>query len=84
MTLMLVAIPTHLRSLTAGLVECKRATLQESVCLPTWGSSERSMLLSQLVSPDVMKSCAGAVSALRKWQQSFNRVKELHAVLFVA
>ena len=45
------------------------------------GSSERSMLLSQLVGPEQVKSFSGGVTMLRKWQQQFYRVKELHATL---
>ena len=45
------------------------------------GASERSMLLSQLVNPDVAKSLTGAVGMLRRWQQHFSRVRELQAAL---
>ena len=39
------------------------------------------MLLSQLVGPEQVKSFSGGVTMLRKWQQQFYRVKELHATL---
>ena len=45
------------------------------------GSSERSMLLTSLVAPESAKTFSGAVTMLRKWQQHFHRVKELHASL---
>ena len=82
-TLMLAAIPTHLRdeAVSNRWLSASALLFRIQCVYQPGGSSERSMLLSQLVSPDVMKSCAGAVSALRKWQQSFNRVKELHAAL---
>ena len=45
------------------------------------GSSERSMLLSHLVHPEVVKSLSSGVVMLRKWQQNFFRVRELNAAL---
>ena len=45
------------------------------------GSSERAMLLSHLVSPEVVKSFGAGVSMLRRWQQNFHRVRELQASL---
>ena len=45
------------------------------------GSSERAMLLSHLVSPEVAKSFGTGVSMLRRWQQNFHRVRELQASL---
>ena len=45
------------------------------------GSSERAMLLSQLVSPEIVKSFSQGVTVLRKWQQYFGRVRELRASL---
>ena len=45
------------------------------------GSSERAMLLSQLVGPEVVKSFSQGVMVLRRWQQHFFRVRELQAAL---
>ena len=45
------------------------------------GSSERSMLLSRLVSPEVVKSLSSGVVMLRKWQQNFVKVRELNSAL---
>ena len=82
-TLILAAIPTNLRDeAVSNRWLSSSALLFRLQCVyQPGGSSERSMLLSQLVAPETMKSCAGAVQALRKWQQSFNRVQELHAAL---
>ena len=45
------------------------------------GSSERSHLLSQLVSPEACKSFGDAIKILRKWQQGLQRAAEIHATL---
>ena len=82
-TLILAAIPTNLREEAVSNRWLSTASLLFRIqCVyQPGGSSERSMLLSQLVSPEVAKSCSGAVSALRKWQQHFGRVRELQAAL---
>ena len=45
------------------------------------GSRERSMFLTNLVNPEASKTLSGAVSMLRRWQQHFYRVRELHAAV---
>ena len=42
-------------------------------------SLERSMLLTQLMGPESAKTLGGGVTVLRRWQQHFHRVRELHA-----
>ena len=82
-TLVLASIPPNLRDEAVSNRWLTTASLlfrMQCVYQPG-GSSERSMLLSQLVSPEIMKTCGGAVTALRKWLQHFNRVQELQASL---
>ena len=45
------------------------------------GSSERALLLSQLVQPEVFKNFKEAIAGLRKWQQNLIRAQEIHATL---
>ena len=82
-TLVLAAIPTNLRDEAVSNRWLSTASLlfrMQCVYQPG-GSSERSMLLSQLVSPEIMKTCGGAVATLRRWLQHFHRVQELQATL---
>ena len=82
-TLVLASIPQSLREEAVSNRWLTTASLlfrMQCVYQPG-GSSERSMLLSQLVSPEMMKTCGGAVTALRRWLQHFNRAQELQASL---
>ena len=45
------------------------------------GSSERALLLSQLVQPEPYKTFRDAISGLRKWQQNLVRAQEIRATL---
>ena len=82
-TLMLAAVPQGVRDeavcnrwlTTASLLFRVQCIYQPG------GSSERAMLLSHLVNPEVVKSYGAGVTALRKWQQNFHRVRELQAAL---
>ena len=82
-TLLLAAIPTSLKEEAVSNRWLTTASLLFRVqCVyQPGGSSERSMLLSHLVSPEVVKSFGSAVEMLRKWQQNYHRVKELQAAL---
>ena len=82
-TLILAAIPASLREEAVSNRWLSTASLLFRIqCVyQPGGSSERSMLLSQLVSPETAKTCTSAVTILRKWQQHFSRVRELQAAL---
>ena len=45
------------------------------------GSSERSHLLSQLVTPDVWRTFGEAIKGLRRWHQGLQHAGEIHATL---
>ena len=82
-SLILAAIPGHIRD---GAVSNRwlntSSLIFRIMCLyQPGGASERSMLLSQLVSPEAVKSLSSGVSLLRRWQQHFSRVRELQAAL---
>ena len=82
-TLILAAIPQNLREEAVSNRWLTAASLLFRIqCVyQPGGSSERSLLLSQLVSPEVANSCGGAVTVLRKWQQHLSRIRELKASL---
>ena len=82
-TLILAAVPTYIKDEAVSNRWLTSSALMFRIqCLyQPGGSSERSMLLSHLVNPEVVKTVGSAVSMLRKWQQNFFRVKELHAAL---
>ena len=82
-TLMLSCLPTQIKDEAVSNRWLSTASLLFRIhCIyQPGGSSERSMLLSQLVNPESVKTFTSAVAMLRKWQQSFYRVKELHAAL---
>ena len=81
-TLLLAAIPTSLNEEAVNSWLTTAALLFRMQCAyQPGGSSERSMLLSHLVGPEVVKNFGSAVVMLRKWQQNFQSVKELQASL---
>ena len=82
-TLMLSCLPTQIKDEAVSNRWLSTASLLFRIhCIyQPGGSWERSMLLSQLVNPESVKTFTSAVAMLRKWQQSFYRVKELHAAL---
>ena len=82
-SLILAAIPQHIRDEAVSNRWLTSAALLFRIqCIyQPGGSSERSMLLTSLVAPEVAKSFSGAVTMLRRWQQHFFRVRELHASL---
>ena len=82
-SLMLAALPQHLKDEAISNRWLTSASLLFRIqCVyQPGGSSERSMLLTYLVSPESAKTLGGAVTALRKWQQHFYRVRELQAAL---
>ena len=80
-SLILAAIPQHLRDEAVSNRWLSSAALLfrlQCVYQPG-GASERSMLLSQLTLPETVTTVKSAVVMLRKWQQSFYRVRELGA-----
>ena len=83
MTLILAALPAYIKDeAVSNRWLATTALLFRIQCIyQPGGSSERSMLLSHLVAPEVVKSLSLGVSMLRKWQQNFFRVRELNAAL---
>ena len=82
-SLVLAAIPGHIRDEAVSNRWLSTSSLIFRImCLyQPGGASERSMLLSQLVSPEGARTLSNGVSMLRKWQQHFSRVRELQAAL---
>ena len=82
-SLILASIPGHIRDeAVSNRWLASAALIFRIMCLyQPGGSSERSMLLSQLVNPEAPKSLGMAVGVLRKWQQHFARIRELQAAL---
>ena len=82
-SLILAAVPSSLRDEAVSNRWLTTASLLFRIqCIyQPGGSSERAMLLSQLVSPDQVKTFGAGVMMLRKWQQHFHRVRELQASL---
>ena len=82
-TLILSAVPGHIKDEAVSNRWLSSAALLFRIqCIyQPGGSSERSMLLSHLVNPEVVKSVSAGVVMLRKWQQNFFRVRELNAAL---
>ena len=82
-SLILAAIPGHIRDEAVSNRWLSTSSLIFRImCLyQPGGASERSMLLSQLVSPEGSKNLASGVAMLRRWQQHFSRVRELQAAL---
>ena len=80
-SLLLAAVPQHVRDEAVANRWLTSASLLFRVqCVyQPGGSSERSMLLTQLVGPESAKTLGGGVTVLRRWQQHFHRVRELHA-----
>ena len=74
-TLILAAVPTYIKDEAVSNRWLTSSALMFRIqCLyQPGGSSERSMLLSHLVNPEVVKTMGSAVSMLRKWQQNFFR-----------
>ena len=83
MSLILAAIPAPVKDEAVSNRWLTTASLLYRIlCIyQPGGSSERAMLLSQLVNPEPVKSYAAGVAMLRKWQQHFYRVNELQASL---
>ena len=83
MSLMLAAVPAAGRDEAVSNRWLTTAALLFRIqCIyQPGGSSERAMLLSQLVTPEVVKSFGAGVTMLRKWQEHFHRVRELQASL---
>ena len=82
-SLILAAVPSAMRDEAVSNRSLTTASLLFRIqCVyQPGGSSERAMLLSQLVNPDLVKSFGAGVAMLRKWQQHFQRVRELQASL---
>ena len=82
-SLLLAAIPQHLRdeAVSNRWLNTSSLLFRIQCVYQPGGSSERSMLLTSLVAPEVVRSFSGAVAMLRRWQQHFYRVRELHASL---
>ena len=82
-SLLLAAVPQSIRDdVVTNRWLSSAAVLFRVLCLfQPGGSSERSHLLSQLVSPSVCKTFAEAVKGLRTWQQGLQRAGEIHATL---
>ena len=82
-SLLLAAVPQNIRdeSVSKRWLTSASLVFREQCIYQPGRSSERSMLLTGLVSPEVTKTLAGAVTMLRRWQQHFYRVGELHAAL---
>ena len=80
-TLILAAIPSHIRDEAVSDRWLSTAALLFRLqCLyQPGGSTERSMLLSQLTIPETVTSLKRAVTMLRRWQQQFHRIRELQA-----
>ena len=80
-SLILAAIPQNLRDEAVSNRWLSTAALLFRIqCVyQPGGSSERSMLLSQLTVPESVTTTKSAVAMLRKWQQHFYRVRELGA-----
>ena len=80
-SLILAAIPSNLRDeAVSNRWLTSAALLFRTQCVyQPGGSTERSMLLSFLSSPETVPGVKPAVAMLRKWQQHFFRVKELGA-----
>ena len=80
-SLILAAIPSNLRDEAVSNRWLTSAALLFRIqCVyQPGGSTERSMLLSFLSSPETVSGVKTAVAMLRKWQQHFFRVKELGA-----
>ena len=82
-SLVLAAVPSHVRDEAVSNRWLSTAALIFRIqCLyQPGGSSERAMLLHQLVNPEVAKSVGAAVTMLRRWTQHLQRVRELGASL---
>ena len=82
-SLLLAAVPQTVRDdVVTNRWLSSTAILFRVLCLfQPGGSSERSHLLSQLVSPDSCRTFAEAIKGLRKWQQGLQRAGEIHATL---
>ena len=82
-SLVLAAVPSHVRDEAVSNRWLSTAALIFRIqCLyQPGGSSERAMLLHQLVNPEVAKSVGAAVTMLRRWMQHLQRVRELGASL---
>ena len=82
-SLLLAAIPQNNRDdVVTNRWLSSASILFRVLCLfQPGGSSERSHLLAQLVSPESCKSFGDAIKCLRKWQQGLQRAGEIHATL---
>ena len=82
-TLLLAAIPQTVRDdvVTNRWLESASILFRVLCLFQPGGSSERSHLLSQLVSPPVCRSFAEGIRGLRTWQQGLQRAGEIQATL---
>ena len=82
-SLLLAAVPQSIRDdVVTNRWLSSAAILFRVLCLfQPGGSSERSHLLSQLVSPAVCKSFTEAIKGLRTWQQGLQKAGEIQATL---
>ena len=82
-SLLLAAVPQSIRDdVVTNRWLSSASILFRVLCLfQPGGSTERSHLLSQLVSPSTCGSFGEAIKGLRKWQQGLQRAGEIHATL---